>query len=101
MRTPCESDTSAKVRCIRPQGSNIATGHVSKTAGIIFGGCDYDRVGRRHAVRSVLLPILCRSGTQPTVLPPPASFLTFDYRASAGSIFRQNLQRPILICQSF
>ena len=32
---------------------------------------------------------------------PPASFLTFDYPASAGSIFRQNLQRPTFICQSF
>jgi DNA-binding NtrC family response regulator len=30
-----------------------------------------------------------------------AAFLTFDYPASAGSTFRQNLQRPTLICQSF
>ena len=30
---------------------------------------------------------------QPTVLLPPASFLTFDYPASAGSTFRQNLQK--------
>jgi FixJ family two-component response regulator len=36
-----------------------------------------------------------------TVLPPPASVLTSDYPASVGSIFKQNLQRPILICQSF
>ena len=35
------------------------------------------------------------------MLLPPASFLTFDYPASAGSTFRQNLQRPTLICQSF
>ena len=28
------------------------------------------------------------------MLLPPASFLTFDYPASAGSTFRQNLQRP-------
>ena len=27
--------------------------------------------------------------------------LVFVYRASAGLTFRQNLQRPILICQSF
>jgi FixJ family two-component response regulator len=30
-----------------------------------------------------------------------SSFLTFDYPASAGSTFRQNLQRQTLICQSF
>ena len=35
---------------MRPQGSNIATGYVSKMAGIIFRGCAYDRVGRGHAV---------------------------------------------------
>jgi FixJ family two-component response regulator len=35
------------------------------------------------------------------VLPPPASFLTFGYPASADSTFRQNLQKPIRICQSF
>ena len=34
-------------------------------------------------------------------VPPPASFLTFGYRASAGSTFRQNLQGPTCICQSF
>jgi hypothetical protein len=50
MRTPCESDASAKVRCMGPQGSNIATGYGSKTAGVIFRGCAYDRVGRCHAV---------------------------------------------------
>ena len=42
-----------------------------------------------------------KEGRIATVLPPPASFLTFDYPASAGWTFRQNLQRPILICQSF
>src|SRR6516165_1628560 len=50
MRTPSESNASAKVRCMRPQGSNIATGYGSKTTGDIFRGCAYDRVGRRHAV---------------------------------------------------
>jgi hypothetical protein len=50
MRTPCESDTSAKLRGMGPQPSNIATGYGSKTAGAIFRGCAYDRVGRRRAV---------------------------------------------------
>ena len=50
MGTRCESDPSAKMRCMRPQGSNIATGYGSKTAGVIFRGCAYDRVGRGHAV---------------------------------------------------
>ena len=50
MRTPRESDAGAKVRCMRPQGSNIATGYVVKMAGVIFRGCAYDRVGRRHAI---------------------------------------------------
>ena len=50
MRTPRESDASAKVRCMRPQGSNIAAGYGSKTARVIFRGCAYNRVGRGHAV---------------------------------------------------
>src|SRR6478672_1992218 len=50
MGTRCDSDASAKMRCMRPQGSNIATGYGSKTAGVIFRGYAYDRVGRGHAV---------------------------------------------------
>jgi hypothetical protein len=50
MRTPCESDTSAKLRGMGPQRSNIATGYGSKTASAIFRGCTFDRVGRHRAV---------------------------------------------------
>src|ERR1700749_4131058 len=50
MPTPCESAASAKMRCMRSQRSSIAARYDSKTAVMIFRGCAYDRVGRRHAV---------------------------------------------------
>ena len=50
MSTPCESDTSAKLLCMRPHRSNIAMGYGGKTATAIFRGCSHDRVGRRRAV---------------------------------------------------
>ena len=43
-------DASAKVRCMRPERLKIAIGYGSKTAGVVFRGCAYARVGRRHAV---------------------------------------------------
>jgi len=47
---PSESDASAKMGRMKPQGSNIAARYDSKTPVVIFEGCAYDRVGRRHAV---------------------------------------------------
>ncbi len=50
MPTPCESDASAKMQCMRPQGPNIAAGYASKIAGVIVRGCADDLVDRCQAV---------------------------------------------------
>ena len=50
MRTPCESDTSAKLPGMRPQRSNITTAYGTKTASATFRRSTFDRVGGPRAV---------------------------------------------------